>query len=215
MTVKDGFEERYHKLNSADRENFQRIVNWLLAHTFMYQSEYKGDDMLRSTKQDYLFVERNFRLFNDYLEFSGFRLDKDNNYGVISLVSSFEYNRIRFDKLTTLMLYGLRLIYDEKREELSLAKDVFTTTGELVHKLLTLRALRKRPAQVNLHNALAKLHRFQIVDKQTGAWENAETRLIILPTVLFIVSNERINNMYNLIDDNDAENDGDLMEDEE
>lgn len=215
MAVKDGVEERYYKLNSADRENFRRIVNWFLAHTFMYQSEYKSDDMLRSTKQDYLFVERNFRLFNDYLEFSGFKLDKDNNYGVISLVSDFEYNRIRFDKLTTLMLYGLRLIYDEKREELSLANDVFTTTGELVHKLLTLRALKKRPAQVNIHNALTKLHRFQIIDKQAGTWESAETRLIILPTVLFIVSNERINNMYNLIDDNDVGNDSDLMEEEE
>lgn len=215
MAVKDGVEERYYKLNSADRENFRRIVNWFLAHTFMYQSEYKSDDMLRSTKQDYLFVERNFRLFNDYLEFSGFKLDKDNNYGVISLVSDFEYNRIRFDKLTTLMLYGLRLIYDEKREELSLANDVFTTTGELVHKLLTLRALKKRPAQVNIHNALTKLHRFQIIDKQAGTLESAETRLIILPTVLFIVSNERINNMYNLIDDNDVGNDSDLMEEEE
>lgn len=215
MIGKDGFEERYNKLNSADKENFQRIVNWLLAHTFMYQNEYASDDMLRSTKQDYLFVERNFRLFNDYLEFSGFRLDRDSNYGVISLISSFEYNRIRFDKLTTLMLYGLRLIYDEKREELSLASDVFTTTGELVHKLLTLRALKKRPAQVNIHNALSKLHRFQIVDKQAGMWESAETRLIILPTVLFIVSNERINNMYNLIDDSGVEVDNDLMEEEE
>lgn len=213
MALQNGFEVQYNQLNSADKENFQRILNWLLAHTFLFQSEYKDEEMLRTTKQDYLFVERHFHLFEEYLAFSGFKIERDNNYGVIMLSSSYEYNRIRFDKLTTLLLYGLRLIYDEKREEITLARDIFTTTGELIHKLLALHALKKRPAQVNIHNSLSKLHRFQIIDKFNGAWENAETRIIVLPTILFIVSNERINNMYNLIDDEDEEI-NELMEEE-
>ena len=180
------------------------MVNWLLAHTYLLQGDYAFEDNMRRTNPDYLFVERNFELFQSYLEYAGFRLERDTNYGVISLASSYEFNRVKLDKATTLMLYVLRLIYEEEREKLSLSRDIFTTTGDLVHKMLSLGVIKRKPANLTLRDSLRTLNRFRIVEKVDGPWENADTRLLILPTILFIVTNERISNMYQLIDEEET-----------
>ena len=198
------FEEAFEKLNLTEQETFRRIVNWLLAHTYLLQGTYAFEDNMNRTNPDYLFVERNFELFQDYLEYAGFRLERDSNYGVIFLSSSYEFNRIKLDKATTLMLYVLRLIYEEERERLSLARDIFTTTGDLVHKMLSLGVIKRKPANLTLRDSLRTLNRFRIVEKVDGPWENADTRLLILPTILFIVTNERISNMYQLIDEEET-----------
>ena len=195
------FESEFEKLNMTEQEAFRRIVNWLLAHTYLLQGNYAFEDNMKRTNPDYLFVERNFELFQNYLEYAGFRLERDSNYGVIFLSSSYEFNRIKLDKATTLMLYVLRLIYEEEREKLSLSRDIFTTTGDLVHKMISLGVIRRKPANLTLRDSLRTLNRFRIVEKVDGPWENADTRLLILPTILFIVTNERISNMYHLIDD--------------
>ena len=198
------FEEAFEKLNLTEQEAFRRIVNWLLAHTYLLQGTYAFEDNMNRTNPDYLFVERNFELFQDYLEYAGFRLERDSNYGVIFLTSSYEFNQIKLDKATTLMLYVLRLIYEEEREKLSLSRDIFTTTGDLVHKMLSLGIIKRKPANLTLRDSLRTLNRFRIVEKVDGPWENADTRLLILPTILFIVTNERISNMYQLIDEEET-----------
>ena len=201
------FEEAFEKLNLTEQEAFRRIVNWLLAHTYLLQGTYAFEDNMNRTNPDYLFVERNFELFQDYLEYAGFRLERDSNYGVIFRSSSYEFNRVKLDKATTLMLYVLRLIYEEEREKLSLSRDIFTTTGDLVHKMLSLGVIKRKPANLTLRDSLRTLNRFRILEKVEGPWENADTKLLILPTILFIVTNERISNMYQLIDEEEtAEN---------
>ncbi len=195
------FEEKFEKLNMTEQDSFKRIVNWMLAHTFLLQKNYVFDDSMKKTNPDYLFVERNFELFEEYLEYSGFRLERDSNYGVIFLSSSYEFNRVRLDKITTLMIYVLRVIYEEEREKLSLSKDIFTSTGNLIHKMLSLGVIKKKPANSMIKDSLRMLNRFRIIEKLEGSWEDAETKLLILPTILFIVTNERISNMYRLLDE--------------
>ena len=195
------FEEAFEKLNMTEQEAFKRIVNWLLAHTYLLQDSYVFEDHMKRTNQDYLFVERNFELFQEYLGYAGFRLDRDSNFGIIFLSSEYEFNRIKFDKATTLMLYVLRLIYEEEREKLSLSKEIFTTTGDLVFKMLSLGVMKKKPSNITLRDSLRMLNRFRIIEKVDGLWEAADTKLLILPTILFIVTNERISNMYQLIDE--------------
>ncbi len=199
------FEEKYEKLSMAEQEAFKRIVNWMLAHTFLLQDNYVFDDSMKRTNPDYLFVERNFELFEDYLEYSGFCLERDTNYGVIFLSSTYEFNRVKLDKMTTLMIYVLRLIYEEEREKLSLSRNIFTSTGDLIHKMISLGVIKKKPANQVMRDSLRTLNRFRIVEKPEGSWEDADTKLLILPTILFIVTNERIGNMYRLLEEEPGE----------
>lgn len=206
-------EQKFEKLNITEQENFKRIVNALLARTYLLQGNYNFEDHMNRTNPDYLFVERNFELFSEYLEFAGFHLERDNNYGVIWISSNYESNRYKFDKATTLMVYVLRLIYEEEREKLSLSSDIFTCTGDLVHKMLSLGIIKKKLPNNTLRDSLRILQRFRVIEKVEGAWEAAETKLLILPTILFIVTNERISNMYQLIDEEDTGEDEETEED--
>ena len=202
---KDGgktvFEKSWERLTTGEKDTFRRLVNSLLGHTFLTAEQYDFEEGMTRINKDYLFVERHFELFREYLDYAGFMLRRDSGYGEIYLESQSDANRVKFDKLTTLMVYTLRLIYEEEREKLTLSREVFLTTGDLVHKMVSIGAIRKKPANIVLHESLRMLHHFRIVEKMDGPWENADTRLLILPVILFIVSNEQISNMHKLVED--------------
>jgi hypothetical protein len=99
------------------------------------------------------------------------------------------------------MTYALRLIYEEKREQFSLGQRVITTTGDVVAKLISLGAIKKRPALNLLHDALRSLARFHLLIRGEGNWEDSQTKLMILPSILFVVGNEQIAGMAKLLDE--------------
>ncbi|WP_318362055.1 DUF4194 domain-containing protein [uncultured Agathobaculum sp.] len=199
------FETAFEKLTMTDQERFRRIVNMLLAQTFLLQTDTSSEDTLRRTDPDYLFAERNFSLLADYLAYAGFTLEKNDDYGVIALHSAFDFNRRRLDKFTTQLLFTLRLIYDEEREKLSLSKEIFTTTGDITHKMMTLGVLTKKPANQQLHEALRTLAAFRLIAKTGGAWEDAETAIRILPSVLFVITGEQITSIAGMVQEDGTE----------
>ncbi|SHJ59068.1 protein of unknown function [Geosporobacter subterraneus DSM 17957] len=198
----------YEKLTNSEKEEFKRLTNYLLSHTFIVRDLYDGKEGFMKVSPDYRFVERNFELFLDYLGFSGWTLQKDSNYGVIALSSAYEFNRVRFDRNTTMILYTIRLIYEEEREKLTLRNEVIITTGQIVHKMITLGLVKKKPSDKDLGEALRKLAYFQILRKLEGTWEAADTKMFVLPSILFIVTNEKISRMYESLQAEDQEING-------
>lgn len=201
------FDSAFEKLTMTDQEKFKRIVNMLLAQTFLLQANVTAEETLRRTNSDYLFAERNFELLTNYFAYAGFTLEKDSNYGVIALHSTYDYNRKKLDKFTTQTLFTLRLIYDEEREKLSLSKEIYTTTGDITHKMMTLGVLSKKPSNQQLHDTLRTLAAFNLISKSNGAWEDAETIIRILPSILFVISNEQINSIANMMEEENMEAD--------
>ena len=55
-------------------------------------------------------------LINDYLKFSGWVLNKDLILGVFYLVNTFEDNRIRIDRETSLVLFTSEDDYEDEKE---------------------------------------------------------------------------------------------------
>jgi hypothetical protein len=200
--------EQYEKLTNSEKEEFRRLLCSLLAHTFMIRDIYDLKENMMKINPEYRFVERNYELFNDYLYYAGWTLQKDSNYGVIALQNVYEYNRVRLDRNTTLILYTLRLIFEEEREKVALRNEILTTVGQIVHKMITLGLIKKKPSDHDLIEALRQLDNYHVIQKIAGAWEEAESRFLILPSILFIVTNEKISKlseMYEAIDDADLE----------
>lgn len=206
------FQENFEKLNMTDRERFRQMINYLLGHTYLLSRTMNFEEETRPVNNDYLFVERNLDLFQDYLSYAGFRLMVDNNYGVMALSSEFEGSRVHFDKFTTLMIYCLRLIYEEEREKITLTDTVFVTTSDIVGKMLTVGAIKKKPSDRQLRDSLRLIGRFNLVLKDSGTWEQADTRYAIMPSLLFIISNERIKNLNSLVKDSADRPDNDVEE---
>lgn len=206
------FDEEFEKLSSHEQEQFKQMINYFLAHTYLTSEVYNFEHNVNKQNPDYIFVRRFFDLFNDYLAYAGMHLENDSNYGVIQLCSTSDANRIHLDKLTTYFLYALRLMYEEEREKLSLNTNIIISTRDLVQKLLTLGTISKKPANNQIHNSLSILRRFRLIDKQEGNWENPDTRIIILPTILFVITNQQVNDVAILVGKN---NDSETEEEED
>lgn len=193
------FQEEYEKLSTNEKGEFKKIVSHLLAHTYLIREEYNFDADVKVLDQDFIFAERNIEMISEYLSYAGFRVEKDTEYGVIAVSSDNQDNRVSFNKLTTLMIYTLRLIYEEEREKLNLIKEVFTSVGDLINKMITLGAIPKKPSNAEMEKSLRALKKYNLIRKVDGPWSDAHTRMLILPSILFIVTNEQISNLSELV----------------
>lgn len=193
------WQQDYERLNNAEKELFKKLVNLTLAKSFIIRDYFDEKESRMRIHGDYKFMERHWELFTGYLSFGGWTLHKDNTYGVIHLLSQYEYNRFQFNKFTTLILLTLRLIFEEKREEVSLRNEVVIQNHELVQKMTVLGIVDKKPAFKDLTEALKTLAGFNILGKLSGKWDSPDTTLMILPSILFILPNERISQLNELL----------------
>lgn len=193
------FQEEYEKLSTNEKGEFKKIVSHLLAHTYLIREEYNFDADMKVLDQDFIFAERNIEMISEYLGYAGFSVEKDTEYGVIAVSSDNPDNRVSFNKLTTLMIYTLRLIYEEEREKLTLIKEVFTSVGDLINKMITLGAILKKPSNAEMEKSLRALKKYNLIRKVDGPWSDAHTRMLILPSILFVVTNEQISNLSELV----------------
>lgn len=186
------FIEKYNELTNLEKDNFKRILSLILSKTFIVNRIYdKKQDTFRSNS-DYRFIDRNIELFREYMEIAGFRLIKDSNYEVIYIENEYGYNKKKLDKNTTIFLYGLRLKFDEEREKLRLNTDTIVTVSDIIKTLIDVGAYTKKPSDIEIKTALSNLISFNIIQKIDGILEKPETKIMILPSILFVITNEKI-----------------------
>jgi hypothetical protein len=190
---------KYDRLTYREKEQFSMSINLLLSSNFMLRDIYSDQEGATKMNRDYSFVERHQDLVREYLDFSGWNLDIDSRYGVAWVSNRYEITKEKFNKQTTVFLLLLRLIYDEAREELSLKREIVTTVGEITRKMLTIGAYPKKPSDQDISKSLHLLARYNVIDKLGGRWADAETRLMIYPTVLFLMSETKVRELEDLI----------------
>ena len=99
------FSEQFAQLSGSDQTRFAEIVNKILLKGFVVRDIFDSREKIIRVNPDFRFIERQFDLINDYLKFSGWVLNKDLILGVFYLVNTFEDNRIRIDRETSLVLF--------------------------------------------------------------------------------------------------------------
>lgn len=202
-------ENVYEELNVMEKEMFRKVINQLFGKTFIVNHIYNEDKKTTVMNPDYRFIERNIDLFRKYLELGGWKLEKNDNYEVIYITSNYGYNKIKLDKFTTVILYILRLMYDQKRENINLTEHIVVTVSDIINTLNEIGAYKKKkPTLAEIKLALRTITGFNIIQKLEGAYENPETQILILPSILFAVTAESINkineNIKNIKDTEDV-----------
>lgn len=163
-----------------ERETLARVLNHLLTKTFLV----KGRD---ETRRYFYFLERHEAWIRSYLEVAGWGLRLDPTFGVAQAIPPDASGRISLDLNESLALLILRLIYEEKRKQLSLTADVVTTVQEIQDKYLALR-LRARPLDRKaLKQALTLFVRYDLIELLGADATDPTTRLRLLPSILFAV----------------------------
>jgi hypothetical protein len=187
----------YEALNSTDKSEFRRIANHLLSHTYLTRYSYQPSKQMTLPNKDYQIATRLFSLLKEYLYFSGWRLDKDDIYGFMSLINIYDNNHYRMDQFTTLFLYTCRLIYEEQREQANSFHTVLTSTSDIIEKMKTLNLLKNgKTTQKERLESQRTLAHFNLIDKtEATAWEPDGNHVLILPSILAVISNQGINDI--------------------
>ncbi len=189
------FEETILKMTRADQEAFAKAINQLLLTSFIVRDEFDRREKTIKINPTYRFIERHFDLINDYLSYSGWRVDKDLILGVFSLVNEYDHNRLRFDREVSLILFVLRLIYEEEKKEGGHIGDSIYLTTPLVMKVMHDRGIlipNKKLTGRLVGRALKEIANHNIIARVSGTYDEGNVTFYLLPSITFAVDNDKI-----------------------
>lgn len=172
-----------------DKDNFSRVCNRLLNSCFLCKRN-------ETTKADYYFVIKYREQFSQCLSLLGYRLEVNEEYGVIQLTNPQNYNRYNMKLFESILLLILRILYDEKKRELSVSDEVIVNVGDIHEKFLSLKIREKMIDKTTFRNAISTLKRFQILEMLDANLTDEDSRIIIFDSILMAVRVEDIKTAY-------------------
>lgn len=176
-----------------NKDEFMRIGNRLLSVCFICKDN-------GTSKSDYYYVLRYKELFKSYFEVLGYRLEINEEYGVIQLTNPQNYNRLNLKLYESIILLVLRILFDEKKRELSVSDEVIINLGDIQDKYLSLKIRDKMIDKTTLGNALRLFRRFQIIELLDKNLGDEESRIIIYDSILMAVRVEDIKQAYEKVE---------------
>ena len=179
-------------MHDRDIEEFKRVCNRLMSMCFINKQN-------ASTKSDYYFIIRHKNEFMQYLDVLGFSLDINEHYGAIQLVNREGYNHARLKLAESIILLILRVIYDEKKRELSLG-DVVINIGDIQEKYISMRIRDKQIDKTTMSNTLQLFKRYNIVELLDRDLTQEDARIVIYDSILMAVRVDDIKRVNELLD---------------
>lgn len=182
----------FEGLSQGDKENFRRICNKLLSTCFICK---KND----TTKSEYYFIMRHRQIFEQYIGILGYKLDINEEYGVVQLINNQNYNRVNLKLFESIILLILRILFDEKKRELSLSNDVIIDVGEIQDKFVALKIRDKLIDKTTLGNSLRLFKRFNLIEPLDKDLTRADSRILLYDSLLMAVRVDDIKEAYKKI----------------
>ena len=193
------FEEEIVKLSNQDQKQFAQVVNNLLTQSYIVREYYDSREKMIKVSNDYRFIERFYELFEDYLKYSGWTLDKDTATGVIAIKNNYDQNRLKVDRETSLVLFTLRFIYENEnsknsQQNLGVGKNIYLTTPELMKFMVEygITMQGKKITCRGLGRCLRFMSQHNIISKVSGTFDEGNVTFYILPSIAFAVDNQKI-----------------------
>ena len=197
----------------VQKERFRLAANKLLNNCFILKKK-------PNTKADYMFVLQNKELFIPYFELLGYQVLINEEQGVIVLSNVFGTGRYALSKYESIMLLIMRLLYIEKRKGIgTFSEEVIVLMEEIREKYNMLKIKAKPTMDKTMERQIiSMMKRYNLVMNIDSDVTQAETRIIIYPSIFMAVGTDQINEYYNQIQDKlknyaGGEEDGDMEED--
>lgn len=183
--------EEYIELSDLQKDKFSRLVNRLLAVNFLCGARKKDrDDYYYIQSHEFLF--KNFFILLDY----EFYLKKVDSIAYIQ--NQQHYNHLHLNQLYSVILLLLRKLYFQKTLELQDSDFISITVGELHSEIETTGLYDKRITKTDLKEVYQFLSRYNICER-IGDLNDDDTRLIIYPTINYILPVSKIDELTNRI----------------
>ena len=183
--------ELFEGMLQKDRDEFRRVCTRLMSTCFICKQN-------ADTKSEYYFILRQRPVFERYLDVLGYTLEINEEYGVVQLVNRENYNHAHLKLYESIILLILRILYDEKKRELSLS-DVVINVGDIQEKYLSLKIREKQIDKTTMNNALRLFKRYNLVALLDKDLFQEDSRIVIYDSILMAVRVEDIKRVSDMI----------------
>lgn len=175
-----------------DQDEFRKIMNRLMSTGFILRRK-------EQTKSDYYFILRHRSVFERYLDVLSYQIDINEEYGVIQLLNRENYNHLQLTMHESIILLILRILFDEKKRELSLT-DVVVNMGDVQEKYLSMQIRSEQIGKTVMGNALKKFRRYSLVELLDGNNIREESRVLIYDSIMMAVRVDDIKRVSELLE---------------
>lgn len=202
-------------LMNLERELFARIVNVLLTENCVYQYSKISSFEKKERNTDYTFISEHWDLFQEYLQFAGWSLQKNRSsyMGMIYITNDRGdcASSYRLTMPETQLLMILRNYYEEKIVELDASLTIKIATNELLRLLVDVFALvNTKPSTTIISNALMTLQRLNVIQR---FHTNGEEYLWVLPYITCVLTLEKISQILIHIENGEGGEDDETEKD--
>lgn len=195
-------------LNTATQkelDRFKAVCNQLLSRTYVVRTVYRPGEG-RVNNPDYVFLSTHFEAVRDYLTLLDWDLRKDDLNGYFYVQNTDEANRCNLNKKETAILLAIRMLYEENLERLGLAQDAVCSVHDVLEKVVTDYAiLPAKPNMDEVKRALTVLDNHAVIQRLEGKYNQGSCKFAILPTILSVVSSEKLNAIVSVLRKEDAD----------
>lgn len=179
-------------MSQKDQDQFRRVCARLMSMCFICKRN-------ENTRQDYYYILRQRPALEEYLGVLGLSLEISEQYGVVQLTSREGVGHVSLKLADSVVLLILRILYDEKKRELSLT-DVVINVGDIQEKYLSMKVRNKQMDKTTLNNALRTLRRYNIIQLLDRDMTQEDARILIYDSILMAVRVEDIQRVSELLD---------------
>lgn len=175
----------------ATKEKFRAAANKLLNQCFLLK---KKED----TKKDYVFVRENIELFREYFDLLGYEIRINEDQEVIGLYNTFGTGKLSLTKNQSVLLLIIRLLYLEKKREISGSYDEVVVLMEEIRERFEMLSLKSQQhMSKQLQREMVSLFRkYNIIQNLDTDITRDDARILVYPSVLLAVSADDIDRYY-------------------
>ncbi|MDK2808662.1 MAG: hypothetical protein PWP24_1399 [Clostridiales bacterium] len=181
--------EYYRQLADEEKQKIEDVISLLFRQTYLLEKKYDKKAGRYVVSSEYRVCERHLDFLQEYFQIAGLLLRENRQYGIMVLQSN-QLQGEKLTKLTTIFTLLLKLIYDEKMNEVSNTVHVFTTLEELYAKVYIFRLWDNKAIPITeVKKAVGALRKYQVIEvlDTTGELETG-TRLLIYPTIHEVIN---------------------------
>lgn len=182
--------DSYERLTNVQKTTFKDIANKLLASTFLARDK-------KDNKDNYYFVVSYKEVFDEFFAILGYEVKLDQGVGSIMLKSDQNTGFLKLRRDETIILLILRILYHERLKETSLNENVVITVLD-IHEKYNFLEIKKRINKTDLVSALRLFRRFNLIET-IGDITMSNTKVVIMPTILYAINTEEITEVYNTV----------------
>ena len=193
------FEQEYNNLFESEKQEFRRVTNYLLSKTFVVRDVYDKQAKRMITSTEYLFMEKYYDIFENYLSIAGWKLTKEPIEGIYWIENEFGQNKAKFDSFTTYILLALMITYEESAPITTLGNSVITTTYDIISKMQILGLITKKPSKEQFRIAFRRLEQFNIILRLNTSQDVELWKIMILPSIHHVIDYDKLRELCEYI----------------